>query len=316
MRDGRPPSAIEKKPPHEKPGAVHLRYGHSIGCGSWADPEYAGLLYPRGFPPGMRLGGYAMWFDQVEVNATYYSTPKRETVENWAALTPPAFLFDIRLHRAFSQSPSKTARDGRLLEFLLAALEPIIRTKKLGAFLLVLSPSFSPERHRLQELEELIGKIRPHQLAIELRHTAWVSGRAKRTTLEFFRDQGVTWVAVDMPQLDDSRLMPPIDEVTQPGLAYLRLHGRNRKYLQAKSAMERHVYAYGEAELQDIVKRVRRLSARANDVRVVANNHAKDFAPKTALALKSLLGQNWQPAGWKPVYSRTTSAGFLSSRKP
>src|ERR1700683_5024644 len=232
-----------------------------IGCGSWADPEYAGLVYPRGFPPDMRLAGYAMWFDHIEVNATYYATPKKQTVEKWAAVTPPAFLFDIRLHRAFSQSPNKTARDGRLLEFLFAGLEPIIRTKKLGAFLLVLSPLFSPDRNRLQELDGLIGKIRPHQLAIELRHTAWVRGRAKKTTLEFFRERKVTWVAVDMPQLGDSSLMPPIDEVTQPDLAYLRLHGRNRNYLKARSAAERHTYAYNEADLQDIVKRIRLLAA-------------------------------------------------------
>ena len=263
-----------------------------VGCGSWADPEYAGLLYPQGFPPDMRLSGYAMWFDHVEVNATYYSTPKRETVEKWAALTPPAFLFDIRLHRAFSQSPDKTARDGRLLEMLLAGLEPILRTKKLGTFLLILSPSFSPERHRLQEIDTLIDKIRPYPLAIELRHAAWVHGKAKQTTLEFFRERQVTWVAVDMPQLDDSSLMPPIDEVTQPKLAYLRLHGRNQDYLKAKSAAERHTYAYSEIDLRDIVKRIRHLSARAKNVRVVANNHACDFAPQTALALKQLLGQN------------------------
>jgi len=241
----------------------------------------------------MRLSGYAMWFDHIEVNATYYSTPKRETVEKWVALTPPGFVFDVRLHRAFSQSPDKTARDGRLLEMLFANLKPILRTKKLGTFLLVLSPSFSPERHRLQELDTLIGKIRPYQLAIELRHAAWVHGNAKKTTLEFFRERQMTWVAVDMPQLEHSTLMPPIDEVTQPGLAYLRLHGRNRDYLKADSAKERHTYAYSESDLQDILKRIHRLSAQAKNVRVVANNHAGQFAPQTALALKELLGQTW-----------------------
>jgi uncharacterized protein YecE (DUF72 family) len=263
-----------------------------IGCGSWADPEYAGLLYPHGFPSAMRLSGYAMWFDHVEVNATYYSTPKKETVEKWAALTPPNFLFDIRLHRAISQSPHKTARDGRLLEFLFAGLEPIVRAKKLGALLLVLSPSFSPERHRLEELDPLISKTRPHQLAIELRHVAWVHGKMKRRTVEYFREHGLTWVAVDMPQLDDSSLLPPIDLVTQTKLAYLRLHGRNRNYLKATSASERHTYAYSETELLAIAKRIRSLSAKAKQVRVVANNHARDFAPRTALALKQLLGQS------------------------
>ena len=262
-----------------------------IGCGSWADPEYAGLLYPHGFPPDMRLSGYAMWFDHVEVNATYYATPRKQAVEKWAALTPPNFLFDIRLHRAFSQSPDKTARDGRLLDYLFAGLEPIVRAKKLGVFLLVLSPSFSPERHRLEELDALANRIRPHQLAVELRHTGWVQGKARAGTLEFFRERQLTWVAVDVPQMADSSLMPPLDVVTQPKLAYLRLHGRNRKYLKAETASERHTYAYRETELQEIAKRIQVLATKAKDVRVVANNHAGDFAPRTALALKQVVGE-------------------------
>jgi uncharacterized protein YecE (DUF72 family) len=265
-----------------------------IGCGSWADPEYAGLLYPRGFPSDMRLSGYAMWFDHVEVNATYYSTPKKELVEKWVALTPPTFLFDIRLHRAFSQNPAKVAQDGRLLAYFLEGLEPIIRTRKFGTFLLVLSPSFSPERHRLQELDALVEKIQPYQLAVELRHKGWITREECASTLAFFHDRKITWVAVDMPHLNAPQLMPPLDEVTQPRLAYLRLHGRNPNYLKAKSAAERHTYAYSEGELQEIVKRIHDLSTKAKNVRVVANNHAHDFAPTTALALKHLLGQIWK----------------------
>jgi uncharacterized protein YecE (DUF72 family) len=264
-----------------------------IGCGSWADPEYAGLLYPQGFPPDLRLSGYAMWFDHVEVNATYYSTPKKEVVEKWVAITPSSFLFDIRLHRAISQSPEKAARDGRLLGYLLEGLQPLLSAKRLGTFLLVLNPFFRPGKNRLEELDLLIEKIRPHQLAVELRHRGWVEGGIRTSTLEFFCERGLIWTAVDMPCLNDPQLMPPMDEVTQPKLAYLRLHGRNPNYLKAKSAAERHTYAYTDHDLQNIVKRIRFLSSKAKDVRVVANNHARNFAPQTALALKSLLGLGW-----------------------
>ena len=94
-----------------------------------------------------------------------------------------------------------------------------------------------------------------------------------------------------MPQIEGSDIMPPIDEVTQPGLAYLRLHGRNTNWLNAKSAAERHAYFYDESELRELVKRIRLLEKTAKQVRVVANNHFRDFAPKTALALKERLGQ-------------------------
>jgi uncharacterized protein YecE (DUF72 family) len=262
-----------------------------IGLGSWADPEYAGLLYPRGFPPEMRLSAYAMWFDRIEVNATYYATPRKEAVAKWVDATPAAFQFDIRLHRLFSQSPEKTALAGRLLPYLLESLEPIFAANKFGTFLLVLSPIFAPERHRLEELDPLIEKIKPHPLAIELRHADWVRGKAQAATLAYFRAKKVAWVAVDMPPLTGSDLMPVIDEVTDPSLAYLRLHGRNLKYLEGKSAAEKHTYLYSDSELTELLARIRTLADKAKNVRVSANTHANDFAPRTALALKEALGQ-------------------------
>lgn len=259
-------------------------------CGSYADPDYAGILYPRQFPPELRLSAYAMWFDHLELNASYYATPKSNAVSKWLADTPSGFFFDVRLHRMISQSPEKTAKDGRLLGYFLESVRPLIEAKKFGAFLLVLSASFAPERHRLEELDGLVEKLRPHPLAIELRHRDWVAGETRAATLGWFRERAVTWVAVDMPRVAGSDLMPAVDEVTNPRLAYLRLHGRNPRWLEGKSAAEKHTYAYNEAELREIAQRARRLADRAENVRVVANNHAGDFAPRTALALKELLG--------------------------
>jgi uncharacterized protein YecE (DUF72 family) len=232
-----------------------------------------------------------MWFDHVEVNASYYATPRVEAVTKWVEATPPSFLFDVRLHRAFSVNPEKIVEEGRLLGYLLEGLEPLIRVKKLGAFLLVLSPFFSPERHQLTELDRLVEMLRPHALAVELRHTGWIEGKVRESTMTYFRDRGVTLVSVDMPRLADVSLMPPIYEVTNPGLAYLRLHGRNPKYLKAKSAAQRHTYLYSETELAELAATIRDLSTKVAELRVVANNHSGDFAPKTALRLKELLGQ-------------------------
>jgi uncharacterized protein YecE (DUF72 family) len=271
----------------------------SIGCGSWGDQEYVGLLYPRTLPKEERLTAYASHFDHVEVNSSYYATPRPEAVANWVRLTPPAFTFDVKLHRVFSRSPEKMTREGKFLGYLDAGLRPLIAAGRLGAYLLVLAPDFSPEKHRLEELDLLVEKLAPTPLAVELRHTDWVKGKARDRTLGYFREHGVTWVAVDMPRLKDTSLMPVMDEVTNPRLAYFRLHGRNKNYLKAESAAERHTHAYNDRELKELAERIRILAGKAEQVRVVANNHAHDFAPKTALALKSLLGQP-QPAssGW------------------
>lgn len=260
-----------------------------LGTGSWADAAYKKLLTAPGTTAKERLKAYAAWFNHVEVNSTYYATPNATVVADWARQTPDGFTFDIKLHRVFSQNPHKAATEGDLADYLLKSVEPLMNAQKLGAFLLVLPPSFTPDNHRLEELVAIAEKLRPHALAVELRHSAWVSGRQHASTRAFFKEQQLAWVAVDMPRIPNATLMPPIDEVTRDDLAYLRLHGRNPRYLEAKSAADRHVYAYNDQELAEIAGRIRALGERARHVHVIANNHARDFAPKTALALKRLL---------------------------
>jgi uncharacterized protein YecE (DUF72 family) len=261
-----------------------------IGCGSWADDAYVGLLYPKGLPAKQRLRTYAMWFDRIELNASYHRTPSADQMADWASQTPAGFIFDFKLHQSFSQSPGRAAASDEM-EKLHAAVQPLFEDKKLGVFLLTLPPSFGPERHRLDELDALIAKIPPRPLAVELRHRDWVTGDTLASTLDYFRRNKLVWVAVDLPRLDSSSLLPPIDEVTNEIVAYMRLHGRNPEYLKAKSAAEKHHHDYTEPELKQIVTSIHTLAAGAKDVHVSVNNHAGKFAPKAALALRGLLGQ-------------------------
>src|SRR3954464_11921183 len=64
-----------------------------VGIGSWADAEYTGVLFPAGLAANQRLKTYATHFNFVEVNSTYYATPRRPIVATWAKQTPPDFLF-------------------------------------------------------------------------------------------------------------------------------------------------------------------------------------------------------------------------------
>lgn len=263
-----------------------------IGIGSWADDAYEGVLYPPELPAKQRLSGYARRFNHVEVNSTYYSTPRASLTAQWVEQTPAGFTFNIKLHRAFSQSPAKTAATGNLTKLLLEGVQPLIEAKRLGVFFLVLPPTFGPERHQLEELDGLASALQPQVLAVELRHREWVQEKRRASTLGYFKERRIAWISVDMPRLDDPSLMPPGDEVTRTDLAYLRLHGRNPRYLEANSAAERHQYLYSAPELKEIVRRVRAMERQAQQVHVIANNHATDFALRTALALQEMLASN------------------------
>src|ERR1043166_2256527 len=125
----------------------------SIGLGSWADDEYTGILYASDVTAKKRLNAYAGIFNRAEVNSSFYRTPRRDIVTGWAKETPPGFIFDIKLHRVISQSPAASAKEGKLIEYLLNSLDPLIREKKLGVFLLVLAPTFTPKKSKLEELD-------------------------------------------------------------------------------------------------------------------------------------------------------------------
>lgn len=289
---------------------AHSRPVIRIGTSSWADPEFVRDWYPKGLAAGERLGWYAEHFDYVEVNSSYYAIPPEKMVARWDAETPKGFLFDVKLHRLLSRHAAppdalpKDLRDGLKLNsrgnvILTPALEeamtqrflesvtPLRDAKKLGALLLQLSPSFSPGKHRLSELDALIDLCKGHPLAVELRNRAWVTGERFEETLAFFREAKLTMVLVDAPKSEHMTVMPALNEVTNPNLTYLRLHGRNEEgYLHGKSVAERFDYVYSDDEIDEIGSRVEHLAEEASEVHVAFNNNRSNYAPKAAEALR------------------------------
>jgi len=290
-----------------------------VGTSSWADPGFVEKWYPSGMPARERLPWYAAQFECVEVNSTFYAVPAESTVRRWAEVTPEGFVFDVKLHRLLSRhaapldslppdlrESARTNARGRvelepglertLAERTLAELAPLADAGKLGTFLLQLTPAFAPGRARLDELDGLVEALSPHRLAVELRHRGWVREKRVEETLEWFSSRGVAWVGVDAPPGDHVPIMPAIDAVTRPDIAYLRMHGRNTEgYLHGKSVAERFGWIYSDEELREIAGRARSLAEEAAEVHAMFNNNRDDDAPTAATRLRSLLGQ--QPPG-------------------
>ena len=57
--------------------------GLYLGTSGWSYADWEGTLYPVGTPPGIRLAEYVKHFATVEIDSTFYGTPKRSTVERW-----------------------------------------------------------------------------------------------------------------------------------------------------------------------------------------------------------------------------------------
>lgn len=157
---------------------------------------------------------------------------------------------------------------------------------------------FAPRTADLTALEDLLGQLRgagkqPRKVVLELRHAGWLDARHRTDTAAFLREQGVTLASIDGPPANAKHftIMPAVDEITDPKLAYLRLHGRDAKaYLTGKTVAKRFHYDYGDAELDEIMDRAQNLAWQVDEVHVVFNNNARDFAPVAAERLRRKLG--------------------------
>ncbi len=287
-----------------------------IGTASWSDPGFVERWYPKGMPARDRLGWYARHFEMVEVNSTFYAVPDPRMVERWCRSTPDDFVFDVKLHQLLSRHSTSSrllpatlrrradtnergkvrltpAIEKAMIEAFLRVIDILHASGKLGALLLQLSPNFSPRKHTLSELDDLLGAMRDYSMAIEFRNRNWLEGAELVSTLQYLTTCGATLVCVDAPAQKNFLIAPPgLNEITNPRLGYLRLHGRDaRAYLTGRTVAARFNYDYSDEEIDEVATRSRHLAGETSSLHVVFNNNALDYAPHAALRLRAALGQ-------------------------
>jgi uncharacterized protein YecE (DUF72 family) len=288
-----------------------------VGTASWTDPGFVADWYPPKLPASRRLQWYSGHFNFVEVNSTFYAIPQAKTVERWCEETPRDFLFDVKLPKVLSRHAMEpkflppdlrsklTLVNGKIeltpqtekliVQRFLREMQPLVEARKLGAFLLQLSPAFRPKTQQLTELDTLWEQFAGHTVAVELRNRDWAADNQFDETIAYFKKRQVTLVLVDAPQSEHFTIMPGFDVVTNPKLGYLRLHGRNEHgYIKGRSVAERFDYDYSEEEMKEIAARIRALEKEIERLHVIANNNRSNYAPKLARRLQELLGLRQQ----------------------
>jgi uncharacterized protein YecE (DUF72 family) len=284
------------------------------GTASWTDPEF---IKAGWYPPEVkndaegRLRFYASQFPMVEVNASFYALPTIDTVAAWAERTPPGFRFHVKAHQVISGHPSDPGRlpaplrelpaehdaKGRIrrpsrelrdavIDTLLESCGPL--GDKLGAILVQLPPFVVAGDRQREEIRRILERLKPVRAAVEFRHRSWAEPAEREVTAALLAEHDAAWVCVDAPRLDTASAMPPI--VTTPALAYVRMHGRNAAtWTKGRSVAERFDYDYADEELEEWVAPVLDMAERAQEVAVVMNNNAKDYALHAASRFAGLL---------------------------
>ena len=160
-----------------------------LGTMGFSYKDWEGVFYPAGLPAREYLAYYSTIFDAVELDSTFYGTPRPEYVERWATITPSHFTF-------CAKTPSLVTHDLRLVE----AIEPMtdfldtmrLLGDKLGVILIQLPPDYTFTMiHKLAVfLRQLPEDI---QFAVEFRHPSWHA----TATGQLLQNQGVGWVSTE-----------------------------------------------------------------------------------------------------------------------
>ncbi len=222
-----------------------------VGPAGWSYPDWAGYVYPLRRPKGFH-------------EATYLAE----------------FFDTIEINTSFYQ-PLRPDHAAQWIDRVAAA-------NRLGAVLLQFPFSFHRTAETVAYLSAVIKRFADYPLVVEVRHASWDSPE----TLELLHTSGVSFCNIDQPII--GRSLGPAAQATS-AVGYVRLHGRRYDTWFSDDARipahERYNYLYSAEELAPWVARVLKVTERARETFVVANNHFQGKSVVNALQLiNSLTG--------------------------
>lgn len=139
------------------------------GAPAWGDRGFIGKLYPKGCKPTEFLKYYAMHFDAIELNTTFYRIPSADTLRRWCSMVPPAFAFCPKFPQQISRASRLNIQSGIMHDFLQMI---DLMGENHGISFLQLPEHFSIQRKN--ELLDFLALLPDHhQFAVELRHPTW-----------------------------------------------------------------------------------------------------------------------------------------------
>jgi len=135
-----------------------------VGTSGFSYPPWRGGFYPEKMRPSEFLRFYADRLPSVELNNPFHELPPEERFEGWAAATPPAFRFAVKMSR-------------RITHFGRFELIPTFcqRVRSLGDRLGPVLVQFPPNRPRDDGILRLVlDSLDPGlAYAFEFRHESW-----------------------------------------------------------------------------------------------------------------------------------------------
>jgi uncharacterized protein YecE (DUF72 family) len=172
------------------------------GTSGFSYDEWAGSFYPEKLPAKQRLAYYATRLTTVEINNTFYRTPKESIVDGWRTQVTGDFRFVLKASQRLTHQ-KRLQSCGEDLAFALSVYRAM--QERLGPILFQLPPSFRRDLARLAAfLEHVPSDIRA---AFEFRSDTWFG----EDTYALLRAKNAALVVSDVDEAPEPPLVPTAD---------------------------------------------------------------------------------------------------------
>jgi len=243
---------------------IHTR-APRIGCSGWQYKHWRGDFYPAGLPQSRWFAHYALTFDTVEINNSFYRLPPPETFDKWREQAPPHFQYAIKASRFLTHMKKLKDPENPLARFFANATH---LGRHLGPVLYQLPPRFPVDLDRLARFLEALPTANRH--TVEFRDTSWYDERV----YELLRRHDVSLCLHDMEGSATGML-------SVGPFVYVRFHHGTKRYGGR----------YPDRRLDEWAEWLAARHADGLDVFAYFNNDTGGHAPRDAVRLRQRIQQ-------------------------
>ena len=241
-----------------------------LGTQGFAFDDWVGPFYPAGTPKSAYLEQYARHFATVEIDSTFYGSPRAQVVQGWRERTPDGFRFAAKFPKLITHDKKLEGAQGDAEAFV-GTMQAL--GDKLAVLTLQFAYDFTPEKR--DELEAFLAALpKGPRYAVELRNRGWLNPELS----ERLSQHNVALV------LQDLHYMPKLDWITAD-FTVIRWLGR-RQDIQAFDRIQ----IDRTAVLEKWAARVSRFLDEGVDVYGYFNNHFAGHSPASARQFAEMLG--------------------------
>jgi uncharacterized protein YecE (DUF72 family) len=234
-----------------------------IGCSGWQYKHWGADFYPAGLAQSRWFAHYAINFDTVEINNSFYRLPTPETFAKWREQAPRRFLYAVKASRFLTHMKKLKDPEDPLSRFFESASQ---LGPHLGPVLYQLPPGWKVDLDRFEHFLRALPKAHLH--TVEFRDTSWYDDRV----FALMQAHNVALCLHDMQgSATGKRRVGPF--------VYVRFHHGTSKYGGR----------YPDATLDTWAEWLASQAADGLDVFAYFNNDTGGHAPRDAVRLRSRL---------------------------